>query len=314
MDPTGHSWFKKFWGQIVSAVVGVAVTVATGGNFALGFQAYNLTSAAIGAGQALANGASPGRVIGALAAGAAISAAGAGIGIGNISNLGFRIAAFAEIGALSGAASAGIMGTSVGQGAAGGAAFGAATGFITSQQVGNWQAGRGFVSNEQYAALQQAKLGQGSNAGTVGLYSTKGHSFLGLTDREGNNPIFRGKYPQGAGSGNRSTVNAKWMLGKTGIGQLINEETMPGFSAAQLVAKWPVNDGQYSAIYSHMQGDPGTFALTTNCSAWALQGLREGGIRAPSNLTTFGLTDPAKVIQWDGNNGSSGFSVGSKMR
>jgi len=302
VDPTGHSWFKKFWGQVVSAVVGVAVTIATGGNFALGFQAYSATNTILGAAQAVASGASVGRVVGAFAAGAAIGAAGAAIGIGNIGNLGFRMAAFAEIGALSGAASAGIMGTSVGHGAAGGAAFGATTGFITSQQVANWQANGNFVSNDRYAAMQQAKLGQGPNAGTVGLYSTKGHSFLGLTDREGNNPIFRGKYPQGSGSGNQSTVNARWMLGKTGIGQLINEETMPGFSAANLVAKWPVNDGQYTAIYSHMQGDPGTFALTTNCSAWALQGLREGGIRAPSNLTSFGITDPAKVIQWDGNN------------
>lgn len=302
IDPTGHGWFKKMWGQVVSVIVGVGTTLATGGNFLLGFQAYNLSNTLIGTGQALASGVSAGRVFGALAAGAAISAAFAGIGVGGIGNLGFRMAAFAEQGALSGLTNSAILGGSLGEGAAWGAGHGALTGLVTSQQAQNWQAGNGFVSNEQFTAAQQQRLANGPQYGMAGLYSDQGHTFLGLADAHGENVIYTGKYYQGDSTfGNPSTAKLELLLGRTAKGVRGDETILSHLGTAKLVAKWNLTDGQYTALYSYMHSDPGTFALTTNCAAWALQGLRTAGIQAPSNLTTFSFTNPAQVMQWNGN-------------
>ena len=84
---------------------------------------------------------------------------------------------------------------------------------------------------------------------------------------------------------------------KTVAGKLRNEGELFAKSS-KLVASWNLNDGQYAAIYSYMHAEPGTFALTTNCTTWALQGIRTAGIQAPSYLTTFGFPDPAKTLQW----------------
>ena len=296
VDPTGHGWFKKFFGHIVSAIIGIATTIATGGNFVLGFQAYNISSAAIGAGQALAAGASVGRVFSAVAVGAAIGVVGAGIGIGNIGNLGLRMAAFAEQGAIAGTATSAIMGSAIGPGAAWGAGFGATEGFVTSQQVTNAQSGRGFLSNQEYAAAQQQRLADGPQHGSLRLYATQGHAALALEDPEGHT-LLEGKYPGARASGNGSAINLQYIFGKTVAGKLRNEGELFARSS-KLVASWNLNDGQYAAIYSYMHAEPGTFALTTNCTTWALQGIRTAGIQAPSYLTTFGFPDPAKTLQW----------------
>jgi hypothetical protein len=46
---------------------------------------------------------------------------------------------------------------------------------------------------------------------------------------------------------------------------------------------------------------PGTFALSTNCSRFAIDTARMIGINVPSNLTTFGITNPSKVAIWSAN-------------
>ena len=305
VDPTGHGWFKKFWHQIVSAVVGIATTIATGGNVALGFQAYSLSSTALGAGRAIAEGASPGRVFAAVGAGLALGAAFTNIGVGSIGSLPMRMAVFAEQGALIGASNAAIMKGSVGQGALGGAGFGATAGFITSQQTSNWRSGRGFVSNQEYVAAQAATFGagQGPTYGRLGLVASRGHAGLRLQDASGRSVLFSGKYPVGSTSGNEHTGELQWLLGRTAEGQILNEDAMPQLTQYKTTTQWfDLNQAQFSAAASYMQDEAGQFALTTNCSEWALQGIRTAGVSAPSNLATFGFTDPAKVFEWNGGN------------
>ncbi len=41
VDPSGHSWFKKFFGKILGFVAGVVGTILSGGNMMVGFQAFN---------------------------------------------------------------------------------------------------------------------------------------------------------------------------------------------------------------------------------------------------------------------------------
>jgi RHS repeat-associated protein len=43
VDPTGHSWFSKWWGKIVGAVAGIIGTILTG-NMMVGFQLFNFFS------------------------------------------------------------------------------------------------------------------------------------------------------------------------------------------------------------------------------------------------------------------------------
>jgi len=43
IDPTGHSWFSKWWGKLVGAIAGVVATIFTG-NMMVGFQLFNFFS------------------------------------------------------------------------------------------------------------------------------------------------------------------------------------------------------------------------------------------------------------------------------
>ncbi|MFC1699881.1 toxin TcdB middle/N-terminal domain-containing protein [Candidatus Omnitrophota bacterium] len=159
VDPTGHGiWdtFKKWAGKIVGAVVGVVATIVSGGNAALGFAAFNCADAMISGGQALAAGANPAQVLGAVGLGIALNSA---IPFPNFANLGMQIGAAAVRGAaISTATQAAIQGGKgkYGPTAAWGAGMGATTGFLSSQQFQNWQAGKGFLSNKQAIVQQKA--------------------------------------------------------------------------------------------------------------------------------------------------------------
>ena len=66
------------------------------------------------------------------------------------------------------------------------------------------------------------------------------------------------------------------------------------------------NRGAYSTKINSFQANviqmqrmnPGAFALSTNCSHFALDTARFIGINVPSNLTTFGITNPSRVAAW----------------
>jgi hypothetical protein len=157
------------------------------------------------------------------------------------------------------------------------------------------------MSNDQYAAAQAAQLGAGSGStyGRLGLVATSGHAALRLQDANGNDVMFKGKYPAlGAVSRNRATNELQWLLGRTAVGSLRNEFGMP-----QTPTWFNLNQAQFGAAASYLQGAPGRFSLSTNCSDWALQGVRTVGVGAPSNLTTFGFTDPSKIA--DGSSGGN---------
>ncbi len=296
-DPTGHSWWKKLWGQVVSAIVGV-VTLVTTWNPVLAFQAYSLTNTVISTGQALASGVSIGRAFGSLAAGIGIGLLGANLGIGDIANLGLRMGAFALEGAAIGAAGAAIMGGNVGQGALWGAGFGAATGFLSSQQFTNWRAGDGFRTNANLSAHQYLKAGfieettgQTDTYGQFGLAAGEGHASIALKNDQFELGI--GKY-QGNGL---PMGKSDALFGKQVPGGLFDDTNFIN-SPGTVSYYQDIGTGQATLLNQYIQRGPGTFALTTNCADWALGAARHAGIFVPNNLTTRGFTDPAKIRAW----------------
>ena len=151
IDPTGHSWFKKFWKSVVAGVAGIAAFVGSGFNPIVGFQTYSMVSAGLGLGQSLVTGQGIGQAFGTFAASFALSAGFGAIGFHDIVNVGMRTAAFAVEGATIGVAGAAINDGDLGQGAYMGAGFGATMGFLSSEQFQNWRKDNGFISNEQVA-------------------------------------------------------------------------------------------------------------------------------------------------------------------
>ena len=112
----------------------------------------------------------------------------------------------------------------------------------------------------------------------------------------------KGKYPPfGAASGNKATNELQWILGRTAAGTLRNEFEMPQLTIFPTATAWfDLNQTQFSAATAYLEGAPGRFSLSANCSDWAFQGVRTIGVGAPSNLTTFGFTDPSKIVDWTG--------------
>jgi hypothetical protein len=296
IDPTGHSW-KKFWGQIVSAVAGIATLVTTW-NPLLAFQVYSYSSTILSTGQALASGADVGRVLGSLAVGVAIGVCSAGLGIGDIANLGGRMGVFALEGAAIGSAGSAIMGGDVGMGAAWGAGFGATTGFLSSQQFTNWRNGDGFRTNANLSAYQYVKAGfieqttgQTDTYGKFGLAAGKGHASAAFK----NDQI---KFGIGKYQGNHLPMGeSDALFGRQVPGGLFDDTKFidsPGTASYYQ----DIGVGQATLLNEYIQRGPGTFALSTNCADWALGAARHAGIFVPNNLTSYGFTDPAKIRTW----------------
>ncbi|MBF0533231.1 MAG: fibronectin type III domain-containing protein, partial [Candidatus Omnitrophica bacterium] len=135
IDPTGHSWFKKWFSKAVAFVAAAVTFVATMGNpgaAAAVFMAFNVTDTVVGGIQALAYGANPGMVLGSI---------GFSIGIGMMipeissSNLFLQVVGNAIRGAgISVATTAAMSGGrgNLGEAAAWGGGAGGVSGFITS--------------------------------------------------------------------------------------------------------------------------------------------------------------------------------------
>jgi len=305
IDSDGHGWWKKFWGQVASVFVGVAAFIVSGFNPVVGMQAYSITNSIISGVQALASGANPFRVLGSIGLGMAIGLGTADM-IGGIANLGFRMAAFAAQGAVIGASGAAIMGGDVGMGAAFGAGMGATMGFLSSQQMTNLRNHGEFLSDKNFAQLNQRVSDLAQMAGVGGdanhsfdLISGKGELSSGIaaghTGMAVDGDAF-GFYPK-PGQGELG-----WVFGKSGPGQ-IRAEGVDFIQQAQSSGGiFGTRVNGFQANVALMQKyNPGTFSLATNCSRFALDTSRMIGINVPSNLTTFGQINPAKVAAWSGS-------------
>jgi RHS repeat-associated protein len=301
-DPSGHGWFKKFFGQIFSVIVGVTAFVASGFNPVVGMQAYSITNSTISGAQAIANGASPFRILGSVAVGMAIGLGTADF-LGGIANLGVRVGAFAAQGAVIGAAGAALTGGDIGLGAAFGAGTGATMGFLSSQQFTNYRNHGKFLSDEHFSQLNQRISDLAQMSGIAGdanqsfeLISGQGELSSGIsaghTGMAVDGDAF-GFYPK-PGQGELG-----WLFGKSGPGEIRGENTNfiqhAQFSGGVFGSK--VN-GFQANVALMQKYNPGTFSLATNCSRFALDTARMIGINVPSNLTTFGQTNPAKVAAW----------------
>ncbi len=302
IDPSGHNFFKKFWGQIASVLVGVAAFVGSGFNPVIGLQAYSLTNSLISGVQTIANGGNPALMFGSIAAGMLIGFSTADL-IAGIGNLGMRIGAFALQGAAVGAAGAAINGGDIGMGAAFGAGFGAVSGFLSSQQMSNWRENGSFLDDKSFARVNQRvsdALGGPSSllmddynefsimSGTDSISSINaGHTGMSLN---GDN---RGFYPGKEGG------LTEWVLGKRVPGEVRVEkfDFVNGARASKSIYSAKINSYQSSVVQGRFD-NPTMFSLATDCSHYALDTARMIGINVPSNLTTFGITNPSKVADW----------------
>lgn len=211
------------------------------------------------------------------------------------------MAAFAVEGAAIGAAGAAIndgdFGLSIGMGAG----LGATMGFLSSEQFTNLRGKNGFITNKELAqqnarvARMAEMLGGGTPDHKLMIRVRQGHAGVGLVDPDGNGQ-FMGKYPN---AGVKS--EAEWLLGKTSGGQLIGEGGLPAwepggnlynnFDTGRIYA---INGVQAAMVRSYMNSPAGAFALTTNCTDWAVGAALAAGIYIPkSSYSNFGFADPS---------------------
>ena len=151
VDPSGHSWLKKAWNSFKKNTIvgGFFQAVETGDWKAFGRQVAILAISAF--------------------ASVIVPGAGAAFASNFFVNVGLHILRGAAIGAVVGGISSEIMGGSFAQGAAlgaiGGAIGGAVQGVTSSEQYGNWKAGRGWKNNKR--AFQKSKFVSNVSEGLV---------------------------------------------------------------------------------------------------------------------------------------------------
>lgn len=90
-----------------------------------------------------------------------------------------------------------------------------------------------------------------------------------------------------------------WVLGKSGAGEFRTESAGFFNGARSQGGVFSSGVNSFQANVALMQRtNPGAFSLATNCSRFALDTARMIGINVPSNLTTFGQVNPAKIVAW----------------
>jgi hypothetical protein len=253
-------------------------------------------------GQAFVTGQGIGQALGTFAASLALSAGFGAIGFHDIVNVGVRTAAFAAEGATIGVAGAAINGGDLFKGAYMGAGFGATMGFLSSEQFQNWRQGNEFISDKQFASNNAIRASRVENmADTLGMSSEQydfrigvstGHAGAALIDPDGAITA-RGFWPK-VGPGR---IGAS--MGKTSPGVIRNEGGFwngngGGFDTGH---SYKVNGTQAVMMKQYMTATPkGNWALTTNCTDWAVGAAASGGIYIPKNsYSSFGFADPSAL-------------------
>ena len=145
VDPTGYG-FLDFLGKVLGIIAAVVTFIATGGNAAAAFAAFNITDTVVSGGQALGNGADPSRVLGAIGMSITLNILVPG-GDFAASNTLVHVGFHATRGAAISSATTAAVGGDVGEAAAWGGGMGAVGGFLTTEQFMNMQYGDGFKSD-----------------------------------------------------------------------------------------------------------------------------------------------------------------------
>ncbi|UCB57821.1 MAG: hypothetical protein JSV30_04555 [Candidatus Omnitrophota bacterium] len=192
VDPTGHSWFKKFFSKIAGFFAAVITFAGTGGNAAAAFTAFNVVDTFFSGARAIAHGAPPGRIFAAIGISLTLNTI---IPFPDIGNLALQLTVAAARGAFISVATNAIInkGGKLGSAAAWGAGMGAVSGFLGSQQYQNWRKGKGFVSNKQADARRKARNSARTTSGSVKIKkSSDGRAQDSLEVNEGRIVIARG--------------------------------------------------------------------------------------------------------------------------
>ncbi|MFH2138614.1 MAG: RHS repeat-associated core domain-containing protein [Candidatus Omnitrophota bacterium] len=165
-DPTGHAKLRDVLGTVVGAIVGIAVFIGTGGNFAAAFKAFSMTKSVVDGAVAIEQGADPGRVLASVGLNIALNIAVPG-GDWQLGNAGMNALFHAGRGALISGTTSHIMGGKFADGAKGGAIFGGIGGFLDAWGPTNGSGGKNGKSNktDQQAATVEndPNPGRGGN-------------------------------------------------------------------------------------------------------------------------------------------------------
>jgi hypothetical protein len=134
----------------------VVTFVATGGNPAAAYAAFNIADTVVSGAQAIYYGADPGRVIGATLAAVCLNKFIPGGGF-HSANLIAQVGVHAIRGAAIAAGTTAILGGDVGRGAKYGGIAGGTVGFVSSEQFGNFLEGDGFRSDRGVKAYKYSQ-------------------------------------------------------------------------------------------------------------------------------------------------------------
>jgi RHS repeat-associated protein len=295
IDPSGYSWFKKLWKNVVSGIAGMAAFIGSGFNPLVGFQAYSMAYSGLNLGESLATGTHIGQAVGTLAASFALSAGFAKLGFHDISDLGLRMGAFAVEGATIGAAGAAINDGDIAQGAYFGAGTGAMMGFLTSEHYQNYHHKEGFRSNQEVAQYYRDLAAAGDQAIVAKLMVTKhgGHVGAGIVLKNGKSFVV-GKYPHPLQDDHGSLRDIKYLFGKRVRGFFTN--TLEKQHIGSVLGSYDLNQVQLKQFVQYGQNGPGHFSAMENCTDWVVGGLRHIGVYVPRRAyATYGIADPAKL-------------------
>ena len=299
VDPSGHGWFKKFWKSLVSGAAAIFTFIGTVFNPYAAFQAFSLINSTLSLGEAFFSGSGLGKTLAGAAVGFGISAVFGAAGFHDVVNPFLRSGAFAVEGGAIGAAGSAIVGKDIGQGAISGAGSGAVLGFLSSEHAQNFVKRDGFNSHAQVAQnradeirrIMQANPSSMRPDHALILRVGEGHAGVGLIYPDGRRQYF-GKWPL-----KRSNSHASWVLGRSSPGLRLEE--MPGTALgdyADISKVYPINAAQANMVQTYIDSPVGAFALTANCTDWALGAVRAAGYHIPRNqYSNFGFTDPARL-------------------
>jgi len=305
VDPTGLGFWSKFFG----AIVGIFVTVVTGGCVPCGVAAFSFTDTMIASLQA---GVSFGRSLGLAATNAAISglAAAAAPVIG-------APAAFAAAGALQGVADAAILGADVGHAAWVGAIAGLTT-YVAGPIIGGGVAstlnggsfGRGAAEGA-YSVAAVLAIAYTSQAVAQGKHDTQptykltakaqrgetkggGHTWVTFEDSAGNQRSV-GFWPQPKTV--RNVLDA--VLGVPGWLRRASGPLDHPSGKVDAFHTWTITQAQFDSATAYIQGYENTqWSLCVNCTTFVIGVLQAAGVSVPDGLTTYGFPDPNKLADW----------------
>ena len=283
VDPSGHSWFSKFFknlGKAISDNPGAFIGALVGG-IAFGFLGAWVATSFL----------APAFAAGGITAIESAFITGVEFGIGGFGS--------------------GFVGTMAGGGSVGDAfkngGIGFGSGFVLGGVVGYTYASgmqdfiHGFNAREFNNNLANNGQGYGKlylnahdTGGSTGMGNDWGHSWITLEDNAGNQ-MSHGWWP----NTNERVSNLDWALGKKIPGRMSANVGLNDITKANASHSWNITKAQYDQVarFKDVYKAKMMWSLSTNCTHFAAQATRAAGIHVPYT-TTLPVPDPNRLARW----------------